>query len=79
MYIQQIWKNDASSGIVLLQRKDFKMLKLNPLTKKISKHFSLHSSRQKTLASMIFGAIAVATFTIKALLAMLIVLIQMLL
>jgi hypothetical protein len=34
------------------------MLKLNPLTKKISKHFSLHPSRQKTLASMIFGAIS---------------------
>ena len=31
------------------------MKKLDPITQKISKHFSIHPSRQKTLASMIFG------------------------
>ena len=31
------------------------MKKLDPLTKKLSKHFSIHPSRQKTLACMVFG------------------------
>jgi hypothetical protein len=34
------------------------MVKLHPLTLNISKHFSLHPSRQKTLASMILGALS---------------------
>lgn len=33
------------------------MKKQDLLTQKISKHFSLHPSRQKTLASMIFSAL----------------------
>lgn len=48
-------RNNTSFEIILLQRKDLKMLKLNPLIKKTSKHVSLYPSRQKTLASMIFG------------------------
>ena len=32
-------------------------MRLDPLTKKISKHFSIHPSRQKTLSSMIFGVL----------------------
>ena len=39
------------------QRKDYKMKNKDLLTQKISKHFSLHPSRQKTLASMIFSAL----------------------
>ena len=31
------------------------MKKLEPITQKLSKHFSIHPSRQKTLASMIVG------------------------
>ena len=34
------------------------MKKLDPLTQKLSKHFSVHPSRQKTLASMIFSALS---------------------
>jgi hypothetical protein len=34
------------------------MIKLNPLTKKVAKHFSIHPSRQKTLSSMIFGLLS---------------------
>jgi hypothetical protein len=33
------------------------MLRLRPLTEKLSKHFPLHPSRQKTLGSMVFGAL----------------------
>jgi hypothetical protein len=33
------------------------MKKLDLLAQKLSKHFSLHPSRQKTLASMIFSAL----------------------
>jgi hypothetical protein len=32
-------------------------MKLAPLTQRLSHHFSLHPSRQKTLASMILGAL----------------------
>lgn len=32
-------------------------MKLDPLTQKLSKHFSLHPSRQKTLAAMILGVL----------------------
>jgi hypothetical protein len=34
------------------------MIKLTPLTQKLSKHFSLHPSRQKTLAAMILGLLS---------------------
>lgn len=33
-------------------------MKLDLLTHKISKHFSIHPSRQKTLAAMIFGLLS---------------------
>ena len=33
------------------------MVKLHPLTQKLSKHFSLHPSREKTLAAMILGVL----------------------
>jgi hypothetical protein len=33
------------------------MLKIPVLTQAISKHFNLHPSRQKTLVSLIFGAL----------------------
>ena len=32
-------------------------MKVNPLTEKISKHFSLHPSRQNTMAAMIFSVL----------------------
>jgi hypothetical protein len=32
-------------------------MKLNPLTQKISKHFSIHPSRQNTMAAMIFSVL----------------------
>lgn len=32
-------------------------MKLNPLTQKISKHFSIHPSRQNTLSAMIFSVL----------------------
>jgi hypothetical protein len=34
------------------------MVKLNLLTLKISKHFSIHPSRKKTLASLILGVLS---------------------
>jgi hypothetical protein len=33
----------------------FKMLELSPLTQSVSKHFSLHPSRQKTLSGLLLG------------------------
>lgn len=45
-------------------------MKLNPLTEKISKHLSIHPSRQNTMAAMIFRFYAATTSTIKALCAM---------
>jgi hypothetical protein len=37
--------------------KGFKDMKLAPLTQQLSKHFPLHPSRQKTLATMILGVL----------------------
>lgn len=37
------------------QKKDSKMKRLDLLTNKLSKHFSIHPSRRKTLSSMILG------------------------